>query len=151
MYGTPLRPTTFAVYASVILFGLAPEFRTPKWSVHPDADLRHNCNTRYGRLVRTYPTGTCTLQEHQSLTWRTPKPPFKNFYKAALTLAGQLLFCEKRVFQTFQEKVLLWNCIGIYINLKTLWPNLSTSLRNRTKILPPIGHKLQRDDFHILT
>ena len=29
-------------------------------------NLLHNCNTRYGRLVRPYPTGTSTLQETPS-------------------------------------------------------------------------------------
>ncbi|NQZ59533.1 MAG: hypothetical protein HRT88_18945 [Lentisphaeraceae bacterium] len=45
----------------------------------------------------------------------SPKPPFKNFHKAALTLAEQLLFCEKRVFLTFQEKSFLWSYIDIDI------------------------------------
>ena len=31
MYGTPLRPTTFAVYASIALFDYDPEFQTSKW------------------------------------------------------------------------------------------------------------------------
>ncbi len=53
---SPLWPMWFPVYASVISFGFC---------------LLHNCNTRYGWLVRPYPAGTFTLQETPSFAWRT--------------------------------------------------------------------------------
>ena len=34
-------------------------------------EFRHRRNTRYGWLVRPYPTGTCTLQGAPSFAWRT--------------------------------------------------------------------------------
>jgi hypothetical protein len=40
-------------------------------SVRLSTLLLRICNTRYGRLVRPYPAGTCTLQEAPSLSWRT--------------------------------------------------------------------------------
>src|SRR3989337_3091443 len=43
----------FPGYASAVSFGLCA--------------LLHNCNPRYGWLVRPYPTGTSTLQETPSL------------------------------------------------------------------------------------
>ena len=54
----PLRPTGFSVYASPILFG------------HFPARLRHGRKTRYGWVASPYPTGTFTLQETPSFSWR---------------------------------------------------------------------------------
>ena len=34
------------------------------------AELRHRCNTRYGRAANPYPTGTFTLQDAPSCAWR---------------------------------------------------------------------------------
>jgi hypothetical protein len=57
---SPLRPTWFPVYASSLSFGSSISTL-----------LLRTCNTRYGWLVRSYPAGTCTLQEAPSLSWRT--------------------------------------------------------------------------------
>ncbi len=48
---SPLWPMWFPVYASAVSFGFC---------------LLHNCNTRYGWLVRPFPSGTFTLQETPS-------------------------------------------------------------------------------------
>jgi hypothetical protein len=53
----PLRPTGYSVYASPILFAVSPR-------------LRHGRKTRYGWVASPYPTGTFTLQETPSLSWR---------------------------------------------------------------------------------
>ena len=53
----PLRPPGYAVYASPILFAVSPR-------------LRHGRKTRYGWVARPYPTGTFTLQEMPSFSWR---------------------------------------------------------------------------------
>ena len=50
---SPLRSMWFTVYASAVSFGYK--------------NLLHNCNTRYGWLVRPYPAGTFTLQENAKL------------------------------------------------------------------------------------
>jgi hypothetical protein len=54
---SPLRPTGYAVYASPILFTVSPR-------------LRHGRKTRYGWVASPYPTGTFTLQEMPSFSWR---------------------------------------------------------------------------------
>ena len=54
---SPLRPTGYAVYASPILFTVSPR-------------LRHGRKTRYGWVASPYPTGTFTLLETPSLSWR---------------------------------------------------------------------------------
>jgi hypothetical protein len=53
----PLRPTGYSVYASPILFAVSPR-------------LRHGRKTRYGWVASPYPTGTFTLLETPSLSWR---------------------------------------------------------------------------------
>jgi hypothetical protein len=54
---SPLRPTGYSVYASPILFAVSPR-------------LRHGRKTQYGWMAHPYPTGTFTLQETPSLSWR---------------------------------------------------------------------------------
>ena len=54
---SPLRPPGYSVYASPILFAVSPR-------------LRHGRKTRYGWVPSPYPTGTFTLQETPSLSWR---------------------------------------------------------------------------------
>jgi hypothetical protein len=54
----PLRPTGYSVYASSILFTVSPR-------------LRHGRKTRYGWVASPYPTGTFTLQETPSFSWRS--------------------------------------------------------------------------------
>ena len=54
---SPLRPPGYSVYASPILFAVSPR-------------LRHGRKTRYGWVASPYPTGTFTLQEMPSLSWR---------------------------------------------------------------------------------
>ena len=54
---SPLRPTGYAVYASPILFAVSPR-------------LRHGRKTRYGWMATPYPTGTFTLPETPSFSWR---------------------------------------------------------------------------------
>jgi hypothetical protein len=54
---SPLRPPGYAVDASSILFAVSPR-------------LRHGRKTRYGWMAHPYPTGTFTLQETPSLSWR---------------------------------------------------------------------------------
>ena len=54
---SPLRPPGYAVDASPILFAVSPR-------------LRHGRKTRYGWVASPYPTGTFTLQETPSLSWR---------------------------------------------------------------------------------
>jgi hypothetical protein len=49
---SPLRPTKFPVYASVMSFG---------------SHLLHNCNTRYGWVVSPYPARSRTSQESAKL------------------------------------------------------------------------------------
>lgn len=139
MYGSPLRPTTFAVYASVVLFGLAPEFRPIIGQFIQMRISATNCNTRYGRLVRTYPTGTFTLQEHQSLAWRTlSKPEIKSI---RLAPAGTP-FSTKKSFPDHSKKLL-----GFHLsNTKQQFHSLSfnppfifakgVSLKSRCSIFP---------------
>ena len=55
---SPLRPTGCSVYASPILFPVST------------SRLRHGRKTRYGWVASPYPTGTFTLQETPSLSWR---------------------------------------------------------------------------------
>ena len=59
---SPLWPTWFPVYASVVSIGRK--------------HLLDNCNTRYGWLVRPYPAGTFTLQETPSLLGALTYPAF---------------------------------------------------------------------------
>ena len=58
----PLRPTGYSVDASPILFTVSPR-------------LRHGRKTRYGWVANPYPTGTFTLQETPSLSWRKNARP----------------------------------------------------------------------------
>jgi hypothetical protein len=53
----PLRPPGYAVDAAPLLCTVSPR-------------LRHGRQTRYGGVARPYPTGTCTLQEMPSFSWR---------------------------------------------------------------------------------
>ena len=57
----PLRPAGFSVYASPVLFGYS-------------FCLRHRRNTRYGWVASPYPTGTFTLQDTPSFSWRENAP-----------------------------------------------------------------------------
>src|SRR5215831_3084814 len=54
---SPLRPTGYAVYASPLLFAVFPRLRLGR-------------KTRYGWVASPYPTGTFTLPEMPSLSWR---------------------------------------------------------------------------------
>jgi hypothetical protein len=54
----PLRPTGYSVDASSLLFTVSPR-------------LRHGRKTRYGWVATPYPTGTFTLQETPSFSWRS--------------------------------------------------------------------------------
>jgi hypothetical protein len=54
---SPLRPPGYSVDASPILFTVSPR-------------LRHGRKTRYGWVATPYPTGTFTLQEMPSFSWR---------------------------------------------------------------------------------
>ena len=53
----PLRPPGYTVDASPILFAVSPR-------------LRHGRKTRYGWVATPYPTGTFTLLETPSFSWR---------------------------------------------------------------------------------
>ena len=55
-----LWPIWFSVYASPILFMCCSPHC---WKVFTNPTLRQRRNTRYGWLVKPYPTGTCTLQD----------------------------------------------------------------------------------------
>jgi hypothetical protein len=52
--------------------GLQDSLSTLRPSCSPGSRprLRHGRKTRYGWVARPYPTGTCTLQEMPSLSWR---------------------------------------------------------------------------------
>ena len=54
---SPLRPPGYAVDASPIVFTVSPR-------------LRHGRKTRYGWVAHPSPTGTFTLRETPSLSWR---------------------------------------------------------------------------------
>ena len=64
----PLWPIWSSVYASPILFAWCSPHC---WKAIANLTLRQRRNTRYGWLVKPYPTGTCTLQDALSLAWRT--------------------------------------------------------------------------------
>src|SRR5436853_7089976 len=53
-------------------YGLQDALSTLRPSCSPQASLRlrHGRKTRYGWVARPYPTGTFTLQETPSLSWR---------------------------------------------------------------------------------
>src|SRR5262245_34372470 len=47
----------------------------PSCSPRVPPRLRHGRKTRYGWVARPYPTGTCTLQETPSFSWRENATP----------------------------------------------------------------------------
>jgi hypothetical protein len=57
--------------------GLQDALSTLRPSCSPGSSprLRHGRKTRYGRVARPYPTGTCTLPETPSLSWRENARP----------------------------------------------------------------------------
>jgi hypothetical protein len=59
---SPLRPPGFAVDAAPIVFAVSPR-------------LRHGRKTRYGWMATPDPTGTFTLQETPSFSWRDNARP----------------------------------------------------------------------------
>src|SRR5262245_28627235 len=59
---SPLRPPGYAVYAAPLLFTVSPR-------------LRHGRKTRYGWMASPYPTGTFTLPEMPSFSWRENAGP----------------------------------------------------------------------------
>src|SRR5712691_12567918 len=80
---SPLRPPGYSVYASPILFTVSPH-------------LRHGRKTRYGWVATPYPTGTFTLQEMPSFSWRDnarrQAPPIAAAQRRLLAVACTPLF-----------------------------------------------------------